>query len=120
MLLTTHDLADVERLCERLVIIDHGRVIEDGTVDGHQGALRHRAHRWSSTSPNRARRSTCRAPTVDRVEGPRQWLRFRRDDHSAASVARRGDRPVAEVRDLTVEEPAIDDVVRRIYAGETA
>ena len=34
VLLTTHDLADVERLCERLVVIDQGRVIEDGTVDG--------------------------------------------------------------------------------------
>ena len=34
MLLTTHDLADVERLCERLVIIDHGTLIEDSTVAG--------------------------------------------------------------------------------------
>ena len=34
VLLTTHDLSDVERLCERLLIIDHGRVIEDGTVAG--------------------------------------------------------------------------------------
>ena len=34
VLLTTHDLTDVERLCERLLIIDHGRVIEDSTVAG--------------------------------------------------------------------------------------
>ena len=34
VLLTTHDLADVERLCERLLIIDHGTLIEDGTVAG--------------------------------------------------------------------------------------
>jgi ABC-2 type transport system ATP-binding protein len=33
VLLTTHDLVDVERLCERLLIIDQGRVIEDDTVD---------------------------------------------------------------------------------------
>ncbi len=32
VLLTTHDLADVERLCDRLVVIDRGRVISDGTV----------------------------------------------------------------------------------------
>jgi ABC-2 type transport system ATP-binding protein len=40
VLLTTHDLVDVERLCDRLLIIDHGRVIEDGTVasiKGHYG-----------------------------------------------------------------------------------
>ena len=29
ILLTTHDLSDVERLCERVVIIDHGRIIRD-------------------------------------------------------------------------------------------
>ncbi len=32
VLLTTHDLDDVERLCSRLVVIDRGRVIEDGSV----------------------------------------------------------------------------------------
>ncbi len=29
IVLTTHDLADVEKLCERVVIIDHGRIIRD-------------------------------------------------------------------------------------------
>ena len=33
VLLTTHDLADIERLCSRLLIIDHGRVIYDGTIE---------------------------------------------------------------------------------------
>lgn len=38
VLLTTHDLGDVERLCKRLVIIDHGKVLFDGpTAD-----LKHR------------------------------------------------------------------------------
>ncbi len=32
VVLTTHDLSDVERLCSRLVVIDHGHVIHDGTV----------------------------------------------------------------------------------------
>jgi len=52
--------------------------------------------------------------TVDKVDGPRQWLRFRRDATTAATL-------IAEVaalyplRDLTLEEPAIEDIVRRIY-----
>jgi ABC-2 type transport system ATP-binding protein len=32
VVLTTHDLADVERLCSRVILIDHGRVLYDGTV----------------------------------------------------------------------------------------
>ncbi|OLT21870.1 methionine ABC transporter ATP-binding protein [Pseudonocardia sp. CNS-139] len=33
LLLTTHDLPDVERLCRRVVVIDHGRVLVDGELD---------------------------------------------------------------------------------------
>src|SRR5213078_3513636 len=33
LVLTTHDLADIERLCRRLVVVDHGRVVHDGTLD---------------------------------------------------------------------------------------
>ncbi len=32
VLLTTHDMDDVEMLCPRMVIIDHGRKLYDGTV----------------------------------------------------------------------------------------
>jgi ABC-2 type transport system ATP-binding protein len=34
ILLTTHDTGDIERLCSRVVAIDHGRVTFDGTLDG--------------------------------------------------------------------------------------
>ena len=118
VLLTTHDLVDVERLCERLIVIDHGRVIEDGTVGGikaRYGTERTVVVDLAEPGPPLEIPGT----TVDRVEGPRQWLRFRRDEHSAATVLAAVTAQV-EVRDITVEEPAIDAVVRRIYAGATA
>ena len=34
ILLTTHDIGDIERLCSRVVAIDHGHVTFDGTLDG--------------------------------------------------------------------------------------
>lgn len=33
ILLTTHDLSDVERLCRRILLIDHGKVLYDGSVE---------------------------------------------------------------------------------------
>lgn len=33
ILLTTHDIGDIERLCSRVVAIDHGRVMYDGSLD---------------------------------------------------------------------------------------
>jgi ABC-2 type transport system ATP-binding protein len=115
VLLTTHDLVDVERLCDRLLVIDRGRVIEDGTVDGvkaRYGTERTLVVDLVEPGPPLA---VAGARTV-RVDGPRQWLRFRRDDHTASSLLAAVTAQSA-VRDVTVEEPAIEDVVRRIYLG---
>jgi ABC-2 type transport system ATP-binding protein len=114
VLLTTHDLADIERLSSRLLIIDHGRVIYDGTIDRliqRFGKERTLVVDLEEPAPP----LEVDGARVVRVDGPRQWLRFRRDELTAAqltaAVAER-----ARLVDLTVEEPDIEDVVRRIYA----
>jgi ABC-2 type transport system ATP-binding protein len=39
VLLTTHDPGDVERLCRRVMLIDHGRLAFDGTVDALRASV---------------------------------------------------------------------------------
>jgi ABC-2 type transport system ATP-binding protein len=118
VLLTTHDLADVERLCQRLLIIDHGRVIEDTTV----AEIR---DRYGDTRTLVIDMAAPVAPVdvpgaqVIRVEGPRQWVRFNRADHSAASVLAAVSQ-TATIRDLALEEPTIEEIVGRIYRRDTA
>lgn len=116
VLLTTHDLADVEQLCERVVIIDHGRVIYDGGLD----ALRARHGRQRTlvvdlVEPRAA--LVVDGAEVVKVDGPRQWIRFDGAAVSAADVLAAVYRQ-ADVRDLSVEETDIDEVVRRIYTGD--
>jgi ABC-2 type transport system ATP-binding protein len=114
VLLTTHDLSDVERLCERLLIIDHGRLIEDGTVAGiteRYGTERTLVVDLLQPAPPLEVRG---ARTI-RVEGPRQWLRFQRDEVSASDLLARVT-ALADVRDLSMEEPDIERIVRAIYA----
>ena len=117
-LLTTHDLADIERLCSRLLIIDHGRVIYDGaleTLRDRYGTSRMLVVDFTETIP-----PVDVAPAeVVKVDGPRQWLRFRRDDLTASDlIARLAAR--YSLLDLTIEEPAIEDIVRSIYTGGIA
>ena len=113
VLLTTHDLGDIERLCRRLLIIDHGRVIWDGSVPElvrSYGEERTLVVDLEEPAP------PLEVPgvRVERVEGPRQWLRFRRDETSAAALTALVAGRVRLV-DLAIEEPDIEEIVRRIY-----
>jgi ABC-2 type transport system ATP-binding protein len=114
-MLTTHDLADIERLCNRILMIDHGRLVYDGTVEellARYGGERTLVVDLEEPLPP----LDVPGARVERVDGRRQWLRFSRDELSAAeltaAVAAR-----ANLVDLTVEEPEIEDVVRRIYTS---
>jgi ABC-2 type transport system ATP-binding protein len=112
LLLTTHDLQDIEQLCSRVMVIDHGSLVYDGTLAGlhAQGA---------STRTLVVDLVDAAAPIevpgaeVRRVEGPRQWLSFPADASAAPIVA-----AVAgcyDVADLALQEPDIEDVIRELY-----
>jgi viologen exporter family transport system ATP-binding protein len=116
VLLTTHDLADIERLCNRILMIDRGRLIYDGTLDDllvRYGGERTLVVDLEEPLPP----LEVAGARVERVDGTRQWLRFRRDETSAAAVtaavAQR-----ASLVDLALEEPDIEEVVRRIYTSQ--
>jgi len=115
VILTTHDLSDVERLSSRLLVIDHGRVVYDGTVDDLKA--RHGQHRTLVVDLERPGDPLdIGGAEVVRVEGPRQWLRFHRDHTTAAELIADIVR-TTPVRDLTVEEPQIEDVIARLYGA---
>lgn len=113
LLLTTHDLQDIEQLCRRVMVIDHGSLVYDGTLQGLHD-------RGSSTRTlvvdlvDEAPAIEVRGATVTRVDGPRQWLSFPAGASAAPLVA-----AVAasyDVADLSIQEPDIEDVIRQIYS----
>ena len=114
IVLTTHDLDDIEALCSRVMVIDHGRKVYDGTLAGlraSQGAPRTLVvDLASSLDPIEVD-----GATVVKVDGPRQWLSFPADSSAAPLVAQVAARyPLV---DLSVAEPSIEDVIARIYAA---
>ncbi|MCP5118824.1 MAG: ATP-binding cassette domain-containing protein [bacterium] len=121
MLLTTHDLSDIEELCARLLIIDHGRLLFDGGLDELKSRL------WKESAVKvelRDREQACAlgelnlpGVTCDKVDELSCRLRFAREELSAADVIRQVVN-AAEVRDIVIEEQSIEEVVKRIYLGE--
>ncbi|REF00143.1 ABC transporter ATP-binding protein [Thermomonospora umbrina] len=112
ILLTTHDLGDIERLCRRVMIIDHGRLAYDGDLERLRAEVA--ADRVLVVDLVRpAPPVELPGVAVERVEGPRQWLRVPRGTNAAAVVAALADR--AEIADIALREPDIEDVVTRLY-----
>ena len=118
ILLTTHDLPDIERLCERILVVDAGRVAFDGTLPGlvsRVGAQRVLVADLAEPGPALDDVPGTTLVSVE-ADGLRQHLAFRAEETTAAAVIAAVSARV-ELRDLTVTEPDIEDVVRRLYLG---
>jgi ABC-2 type transport system ATP-binding protein len=112
LLLTTHDLQDIEQLCSRVMVIDHGSLVYDGSLVGlHNGASATRT--LVVDLVDETGRIDVPGATVAWVEGPRQWLSFPADASAAPIVAAVA--AAYDVADLSILEPAIEDVIRELY-----
>jgi len=113
VILTTHDLGDVQKLCARVMMIDHGRLLFDGSprdlIDrfgGERELVVDFAEDYADAELDGAR-------IVNR-DGRRVTYRFMRGVVSASELIQRLSARY-RVEDLSVQEPQIEDTVRRIY-----
>ncbi|MFI2432467.1 ATP-binding cassette domain-containing protein [Streptomyces sp. NPDC018693] len=114
VLLTTHDLQDIEQLCSRVMVIDHGRLMYDGPLAGlHEAGD---SERILVVDLERELPPVEAPPArVVKVDGPRQWLAFPAAESAAPLVARiAAEYPLV---DLSVREPDIETVIAKMYAG---
>jgi ABC-2 type transport system ATP-binding protein len=121
LMLTTHDLDDIEELCARLVIIDHGQKIFDGDLQTVKDRFaRERAIRFHLGKPTQELSTGLgglQGVTVQAESDRRYTLRFDRFSHSAGAITREVMR-IADVIDFHIEEPSIEHVIRQVYAGK--
>ena len=117
VLLTTHDLRDVERLCRRLILIEQGRVAFDGRID--ELKARYSMDRQLVVDlPDHDGPLVLDGAQEIRREGPRIWLRFDPRKTPVAGLVGELTSRYA-IADLVIEEIDLEDVVRRIFAEQT-
>ena len=113
VILTTHDLADVERLSRRIILIDEGTIIYDGNVEQIKEQYgTHRTLVLTLTEPHPD-------PKLEGAEiesNDRGLVRYRfdrrrvRPDQLIREAMER-----YELRDVSIEEPDLESIIRRIY-----
>jgi ABC-2 type transport system ATP-binding protein len=113
VILTTHDLADVERLSRRIVLIDRGTVIYDGGIERikeQYGTHRTLIVKLCEPYPDFA----IPGAEIEARDATAVRLRFDRRTTTAEALIRR----VADeyrVSDVSIEEPDLESIIRRIY-----
>jgi ABC-2 type transport system ATP-binding protein len=114
VILTTHDLSDVQKLCSRAMIIDHGQLLFDGQLTSLQnkfGGQRRLMIDFEET-PQQLEIS---GASVIHQDGSRVTFEIHKDTRVPDVIARISQ--AYAIRDLSVEEPEIESTIRRIYEG---
>jgi ABC-2 type transport system ATP-binding protein len=124
VLLTTHDLDDIEELCRRIMIIDHGQLLYDGALPLlKQRLLRTKQVKFTLREAESAatlrRALEGEGMDIERLDEFNYRVRFDRARVATAELIRKV-LAVAEVRDLLIEDEPIEEIIKRIYAGEVA
>lgn len=118
VLLTTHDMDDIEQLCRRVMVINRGECIYDGSREGLRGRI------GIPTVIRVAYRSLPQMPDSDGRDSGAFQIVGLKDRELTVSCNRSRNRVMdvlrelgewGEIEDVHVEEPDFEDVVHRIY-----
>ncbi len=118
VILTTHDLQDIEQICPRLLMVDQSRLIFDGDLRNLRTALgtRRRLTLEFGTDPGALPLKTA---FLTSDEGRRKHYLLEREDVSLVDVLTEIGNG-RDLKDITLEEPSIEEVIRTFYQGRNA
>ena len=114
VILTTHDLGDIQELCERLIIINHGVMMEDGNLSEIVG----RIAPYKTLVVEYYDESAPQHPKCELIErsGNIAKYKFMKKDVTAAEII--ADLSgIKTIKDVSIEEAGIDDIIKIAYGS---
>ena len=113
VILTTHDMDDIEALCNRVMVIGNGKILSDGPLDELRNRFGQERLLTVDFVEENVHISDPNAVVVEQ-SGHRTKLRFNPNEVPASDLISRvaAQNPV---RDLFVENPPIEEIIARIY-----
>ncbi len=114
ILLTTHDMSDIEKLCKRAIIIDKGKIIYDGMLADVRKRFSNGKIIIVDFHEN-VRKSEIKIKnmTILKTAGRRFWLRI--DKHAELSSIVNQIMSKFSIHDITIEEPKIENIIKEVY-----
>jgi len=119
VILTTHDLRDIDEICERAIIIDKGRIAYDGALDQIKqefGGQRIVRFDLSRPVPDY---SALSIPGAEIIESKDLYFKVQihRDGLSSSDLIREV-MNLYPVQDISIKEQQIEDIVKKIYGSD--
>lgn len=115
LVITSHDMADIEKLCSRVIIIDKGRIIYQGDFD----EIRHLYGKQRTLEVEFAesyKEIALPFGMVTKDEGMKKAITFLREQGTAIDlIAALGKR--YQITDVSIQEAEIEAIIREIYEG---
>jgi ABC-2 type transport system ATP-binding protein len=116
ILLTSHYMADITALCERVLLIHQGRLIYDGALDGLTDRFSpYRQVKLELEHPATAATLSSYGE-VETISGREASLIMHRDDLTRTVAKLLAELPVC---DLTISDPPIEDIIGRVFQAGT-
>jgi ABC-2 type transport system ATP-binding protein len=115
MIFTTHDMGDIEKTCDRMLIIDKGKIIYDGTADD----IKEKYAKYRTLVVDFVEKQTgIKIPGVEVYEdkGNKIKFRFNKDEVSAQELISSLTQKYG-ISDFTIQETEVESIIREIYEG---
>lgn len=119
IVLTTHDLIEIEELCKRIVVLDKGKIVYDGNLeDIRKNVNLERALKLefsnSISLTDLAEDDFCKEFNATKINDNVIELKFNSNRYTAIDILSKIKDKV-NPRDITIEEPSIEEVISQIY-----
>lgn len=118
VILTTHDMADIEKLCSRVMVVDHGRLMYDGNLHTLKNDYGNMETMELDTEEAFVMDDALLRMGISfsRTEDARTQLVYDKNNINSSAVIKW----IMErysVRDFKVKETEIEEIIRNLYAG---
>ncbi len=113
IILTSHYMKDVEQLCDRVIIIDHGKILYDGRLEDI--VKKYTKHKYITVefSEKVTKEKLEKLGKITEFDFPKVTFEIPREktNHTAAKILEE-----FEVEDLNIEETSIEEIIRDVFS----